>query len=125
MYDSRLSKELQGRCRAAWDLAATPHLFNALHEEAPEPELREEARKDPHGFLRARGVKVPDGLKVTFIDFQGPRKPTPDYEFFTIRQFDCRTYYIEGRDEEGNRTIEEVEICWGLEIIPHPLPPIA
>jgi hypothetical protein len=48
--------------------------------------------------------------------------PAPDHEFFTIRLTRCRTYWVSERDRRG---YEQLEFCWGFEIIPHPIPPTA
>jgi hypothetical protein len=45
--------------------------------------------------------------------------PTPDHESFTIRLFNCRTYWVKKRDEPG---YEQVELCRGFEIVPYPVP---
>ena len=122
---SQLPEELQHQYRAARELAqGATRLLDGLHDEGGYAELREEAMKDPSGFLERRGLTVPDELQLRFLDFPGrrPRKPGPDFEAFTIRQFDCRTYWLWETDDDGNRTIQEVQICWGFEIVPHPFP---
>lgn len=82
----------------------------------------------PREFLAAVGVQVPDHLDVTIV--RGPHglppvlgKFGPDFEFFSIRQFDCRTYWVAKVDEEGKVVgYEEQEVCWGFEITPRFLP---
>jgi hypothetical protein len=46
-------------------------------------------------------------------------RPVPDYEFFTIRLTRCRTWCVKKKDGPG---YEKVEVCFGWEIIPNPLP---
>jgi hypothetical protein len=43
----------------------------AFSEAAESPELWEEARRDPASFLEARGVALPEGLRVVFRDVDG------------------------------------------------------
>lgn len=118
----QLPKELHETYRLADGLARKVGALGDLHDEGRDAELREEATKDPHDFLAARGIDVPEGLRVSFLDFPPPRMPGPEFESFTIRQFDCRTYWRWTTDDDGNRTIEEVQICWGWEIVPSRLP---
>jgi hypothetical protein len=87
----------------------------------------------PREFLAGAGVQVPGHLEVTIIrgDPVRPAVPArfgPDFEFFSLRQLDCRTYWVAKKDENGNVVgYEEQEICWGFEITPRFLPggPIA
>ncbi len=99
-------------------------LIGALNSVIREPELWEEASREPGTFLRSRGVEIPEGLGVTFIDDPTRGRPTPDFEFFTFRLFNCRTYWL--KRDDGS-CCEQVEICRGFEIVPNlpPGPPIA
>lgn len=114
-----LPKELAEREALAVELAARDELVRALNDAARDPSLWNEVEREPGEFLRARGIDVPEGLSVEFLTDPAGR-PAPDYDFFTIRFFNCRTYWIK---KPGGA--EKVEICRGFQIIPHPLPPIA
>ena len=55
-------------------------------------------------------------------------RPVPDWQFVTIRLTRCRTVVVATHDDDGKITgYEEVEVCFGFEIVQHPLPggPIA
>ena len=77
-----------------------------------------------HEFLAAAGVQLPDHLDIVIVRGRHELPPVlgkfgPDFEFFSIRQFDCRTYRVAKVDEEGKIVgYEEVEICRGFEITP-------
>jgi hypothetical protein len=113
-----LSDELQPTFERATEFAESPQLMEAFREAAREPRLWEEASKDPAGFLGGRGVEVPEGLEVMLLDDPMRGRPTPDFEYFSIRLFNCRTYWVK---KEGGG-YEKVEICWGFEIVPNPVP---
>lgn len=78
----------------------------------------EEASRDPHSFLRDRGIEVPRGLRVGLVRRARVGKPVPDYQFFTIRLTNCQTIWVRGDDGLPR----EEEVCLGFEIVPHPLP---
>ena len=104
--------------------AESPKMLSAFRVASIEPKLWNVARRSPARFLESKGVKVPKGLAVTFVDDPTHSMPTPDYEFFTIRLFKCRTYWVKKKNGIG---FEKVEVCFGFEIVPHRLPggPIA
>jgi hypothetical protein len=87
----------------------------------------------PREFLAAAGVQVPDHLEVTIVRGDPVRPPVPgkfgpDFEFFSFRLLDCRTYWVAKKDENGNVVgYEQQEVCWGFEITPRFVPggPIA
>lgn len=118
---SSLSPRLLKVLERATEFAERQELTAVLHAVSRDPKLWEEARRNARGFLQSRGINLPDGLAMSFLDHPERGKPGPDYEFFTIRFFNCKTYWIK-KDGGG---VEKVEICWGFEIVPHPLPPIA
>jgi hypothetical protein len=113
-----LSDELQPMFDRAAEFAERSDVMEVFREASREPKLWEEARRDPAGFLRERGVQVPEGLELILLDDPMRERPTPDFEFFTIRLFNCRTYWVK---KEGGG-YEKVQICWGFEIIPNPVP---
>jgi hypothetical protein len=54
--------------------------------------------------------------------------PVPEWEFFVLRLFDCRTYWVWRRDPKtGELKLSQEQFCWGYEIVPNPVPggPIA
>jgi len=114
-----LSDELQKLVDRAAQVSDDPELFRAFNEAMRDPELWAEASREPAGFLRSRGIDLPEGLDITFLDDPFRGRPVPDYEFFTIRLFNCRKYWVKKRDEPG---YEEVEFCRGFEIVPNPVP---
>lgn len=116
----RLPEELEERARLAEALAADLAVDRAFEAVIREPEIAS-ADADANAFVESHGVQVPDGLAFRFIHGLTGR-PAPDYEFFSIRFTRCRRYWLKKRRGEG---YEQVEICLGFEIIPHPLPPIA
>jgi hypothetical protein len=88
----------------------------------------ETALTAPREFLAAAGVQLPDHLEVVIVRGRHQLPPVlgkfgPDFEFFSFRQFDCRTYWVAKVDEEGKVVgYEEQEFCWGFEITPKFLP---
>ena len=124
-------EDLRELYTAATALSREPRLLDALAESRRELDLRRQATRNPHGFLEERGVKVPDGLAVFFGQrprFEPRFQPGPDWEAFSVRMFDCRTYWIWIKDPDtGEYKPSEETICWGFEIVPHFLPggPIA
>jgi hypothetical protein len=64
-----------------------------LAESRRDLDLRGEATRDALAFLEARGIELPRGLAIRFG--QNPRAflPGPDWEFFSIRLFDCRIHW--------------------------------
>lgn len=121
--DEGLPPELQELADTAEELANEPELARALHEASRDPALWHQAETDAQRFLAEREIALPPGLTLRFLRLPDSlERPAPDYYFFTIRLTKCRTYWLKKRDEPG---YEAVEICWGFEIAPHPLPPIA
>lgn len=118
-----LSDELQRVFEQADRFAERPELMEAFREASRDRKLWEAASRDTAGFLRDRGVEVPEGLEVILLNDPMREKPAPDFEFFTIRLFNCRTFWVK---KEG-AGYEKVQFCWGFEIVPNPLPggPIA
>ena len=114
-----LDKALSRALERAEALSESREFLAAFHAAAHSPELQDLAIKEPKQFLRSMNVKVPKGLAVTFFNRPTRGKPTPDFEFFTIRLFRCRTYWLKKIDGVG---YEKVEICFGFEIVPHPIP---
>lgn len=118
-----LPDELEEAYRAATELVRDQRLLDALGESRRSIELRREATRNTRAFLKARAIELPRGLAIRFGQRPRPFLPGPDYEFFSIRLFDCRTYWIWVTEAEtGERKLEEHEICWGFELVPHPLP---
>jgi len=88
----------------------------------------ETALTAPREFLAGAGVNLPDHLEVVIFRGRHEIPPVfgkfgPAFEFFSIRQFDCHTYWLPKVDEEGKIVgYEEQEFCWGFEITPKFLP---
>ena len=88
----------------------------------------ETALTAPREFLAAAGVQLPDHLDIVIV--RGPHelppvlgKFVPDFELFSFRQFDCRTYWVAKKDDDGKIVgYEAQEICWGFELTPKFLP---
>ena len=114
-----LSDELQKLVDRAGQFSEDPELFRAFTDATRDLELWAEASREPAGFLRSRGIDVPEGLDITFLDDPFRGRPVPDFDFFTIRLFNCRKYWVKKQDEPG---YEEVEVCFGFEIVPNPVP---
>ena len=52
-------------------LATDPNMDKATDELFDDRDgARQKAKKDPAGFLRAKGVKIPEGAKVTYEEQQ-------------------------------------------------------
>lgn len=114
-----LSDELQKSFDRAAQISEDPELFRVLNEAMRDPGLWAEATREPHEFLSSRGIDLPEGFQITFLDDPVRGRPVPDFEFFTIRLFNCRTYWVKKPDAPG---YEKVEICRGFEIVPNPIP---
>lgn len=106
-----------GMDRAA-AFAGSAKMASALRAASAEPERWKLARRDPAGFLESRGVRVPKGFDVSFLD-RPIGMPGPGYEPFTVRLFNCRTYWTKKKNQPG---YESVEICFGFEITAVPPP---
>lgn len=96
-------------------------LLNALLDDA---NLRTRAQRDPQALLREQRIRLPRGTQVKFSTQLRPTKPEPGYAFFSIRLTRCRTVW---KSDEPGQPPREHTICFGFEIIPHPVPggPIA
>jgi hypothetical protein len=125
--NEQTAPELPDDLREAYDTAAgmvrDPRLLDALTESRMDIDLRRQATRDPRAFLDSRGIELPRNLAIRFGQRPRPWMPGPDWEAFSIRLFDCRTYWIWVRDPiTGERKLSREEICWGVEIVPNPLP---
>jgi hypothetical protein len=114
-----LSPELEESLARATEFGDDPGLAGAFRDASADERSWEEASRDPVGFLSERGVEIPKGLGIEFLDDPLRGRPVPDYEFFTIRLTRCRTWYVKKKDGPG---YEKVEVCFGWEIVPNPLP---
>ena len=96
------------------------------------PEEWDKAMSDPSAWLRTRGLELPEDLTVEIIKQLSTSKPMdpanigmpgPDWMPFTIEQFNCRTYYLPTKDEEGRiMGYEEVTICLEFKLMPNRIP---
>ena len=116
---------LQEPHRAAIEFSENPAVLQLLGDAAADPALGKELEDDPQRLFESRGLPVPAGVRLDLLDLRRPAKPGPGYEFFTIRQFNCKRYWLVKQNDDGTRELENVEICYGFELVPHPLPPIA
>lgn len=125
---SRRFTRLGDLAERAARLAEEPGLRDAVRRMAEDPRQARIGLTAPHELAAEFGVEVPADLRLDFTRPPiGPREPigkyVRDFEFFIIRQLDCRTYWRETRDEDGTVTgIEEVNVCFGVEITPKYLP---
>jgi hypothetical protein len=120
-----LPKELEGPHRAAIEFSESQQVLRLLGEAAADPALGKELEEDPQRFFESRDLPIPEGVRLDLLDLRRPAMPGPDYEFFTIRQFNCKRYWLVRQNDDGTRELESVEICYGFELVPQPLPPIA
>jgi hypothetical protein len=115
----KLSQELSDQLALAESLMGSPRFYEAFDEATRGDEQWESAARDPEAFFRARGFDLPPGLGLRF--FEGAyESPTPEDQTFTIRMTRCRTLWLRTRAS----SYEQVEICNGVELFPHPLSPI-
>lgn len=119
MPDDQLSGELAEHLQDAEKLGRSPELYAAFSDAVDDPSTWERAARDPQAFLSERGIEIPHGLGVEFLDDPFRGRPVPDFEFFKIRLTRCRTYWMKKKNAPG---YEEVTICWGIEIVPNPVP---
>jgi hypothetical protein len=82
-------------------------------------ELRSRAQREPEAVLRERRIRAPRGTRVKFSRQPRLTRPAPGFQFFSIRLTRCRTFW---RPDEPGQPPREVTICFGFEIVPHPLP---
>jgi hypothetical protein len=113
------SGELASLLERADELSADPALTKLVVEGARDEGLRERALRDGPSFLGEQGINVPDGLEVKFLDDPMRDQPVPDFELFTIRFFNCRTYWVQG---EPGKPPKKETVCFGFEIVPNPVP---
>jgi hypothetical protein len=117
---ARLGEDLRPLEAQAREFVQDGRVLRALHE-LPGPDVPREVQADPERFLAGHDIRVPDGLRIRFIRFPGAKTVAPGFESFSIRQFDCRTYYLWTNDENG-RHLETVEFCRGFEVVPAAVP---
>jgi hypothetical protein len=111
-------------------LARDPRLTEALAEIATDPARARLALTAPREFAAELGIEVPANLEFSFTRPQPglPRDPlggryVPDFEFFSIRWSDCRTFVVAKRDDDGKIVGYDTEtVCFGFEITPKFLP---
>lgn len=117
------SSQLAALEKRALRLSENADFLGAFSAATRSKKTWDRAVADTAAFLERRGVKVPRGLKVTFGRVPGLERPVPDYEFFTIQLTRCRSFWVK-KDGPG---FEKVEVCFGIQIVPLPLPggPIA
>ena len=99
---------------AALRFSETPKLHRLFEQLLRDEKLRAKAVGDFDAVLRSQSVEVPDGLEVRFM---APSMPGPEWLPFSIRLLRCRKYYRKTRSG-----VEEADVCFGIEIIPNPVP---
>jgi hypothetical protein len=122
MEDSseELSPQLAERMGRAEELAGDERLMKAFNIALRDEDVWRRAEESAERYLEEQGVGVPDGLQVRFL--RDPMQyPGPDYEFFIIRMFRCRSYWVKKKNAPG---YEQVTVCLGFEIVPHPISPV-
>jgi hypothetical protein len=113
-------REIPEEYRALHDRAVAlverPELHEALGELGRDPEALRRATDAPGKFLSSFGLKVPKGLGARIFALE---KPGPDWTPWSIRLSNCRSYWV--RNSETGK-YERVEVCFGIEIFPNPVP---
>jgi hypothetical protein len=117
----RLSDELERAYELAVQLAENAELQAVFEQAARDPELRLQLAESATKALDARGVRVPEEIDVNFLERRVLVRPVPDVERFAIRLTNCRTYWVRKEDDAG---YEEVQVCFGFEIVPRGFSPI-
>jgi hypothetical protein len=107
----RLPDDLERLFEAAAELSGNAELHAVLARAGGDRELR--ARLDGGEALAELGLDLPKDLDLRFFERRAVLKPVPDIDRFSIRLFNCRTYWVKKDDEPG---YEEVEVCLGFEI---------
>jgi hypothetical protein len=107
----RLPDDLERLFEAAVELSGNAELHAVLARAGGDRELR--ARLDRGEAVNELGLDLPNGLDLRFFERRAVLKPVPDIDRFSIRLFNCRTYWVKKDDGPG---YEEVEICFGFEI---------
>jgi hypothetical protein len=107
----------QEQMQRALEWSNNPELSRVFNAASQDRDLWAQAHEDPAEFLRSQGVELPKDLFIQFIG--DPYMPVPDFEFFTIHMFNCRRMWVKKKDDVG---YEEVEVCFGFEIVTHPIP---
>jgi hypothetical protein len=83
-----------------------------------DPDQHRYALEDPNAFLRDAGAPVPPGLEITFLEVPPRALPGPGFEQFTIRLFNCRTFWVRDKPTLGKPgRWSSVQVCFGFEII--------
>jgi hypothetical protein len=117
--ETTLPPELEEPYARAVELGSSPELFRAFQEALADPSTWDVAARDPAAFVGDRGIELPPGLEIQFLDDPIRERPVPDFEFFTIRLTQCRKYWVKKKNAPG---YEEVTFCRGWEIVPNPVP---
>jgi hypothetical protein len=114
---------LRGR---AEKFAAAPRMTAAVHAALDNPDDVRTAIKDPAGFLKSHGVRVPPSLDVEFYDREPRTLPGPDWFPFVLEFFNCRTYYVRDCDDQAPPLCKwrEESVCFGFRVYPRRIPKI-
>lgn len=127
---SRFPNEDQGRSILA--LSRDQGFQTALFTLIDTPEEWDIAMTDPAAWLRTHGLEVPEDLTVDItkqlstskpMDLGNIGMPDPDWLPFNLELFNCRTFLVPVKDEEGRiKGYEAVTTCFGFKIIPNVIP---
>jgi len=120
------------QARRLFALAGDQRFPAAVSSLVDAPEDWDRALTDPAAWLRARGVELPHDLAVRLtkeLSISRPSgaeitgMPDPDWIPFSIRQVNCRTFWLPKKNDQGEIVgYENVEICFGFEFVPNPIP---
>ncbi len=96
---------------AAGSMMDSPEMAAAFDAVRRDPDLAQLAATNPMDVLLKFGVDVPKGIDVRLI---GISMPGPDWEPWSIRLTNCRSYWVRNKDGKW----EQVEVCFGWEAVP-------
>jgi hypothetical protein len=130
MTVQEMSEGLRSLLERADQLVDSTSFREALRQASTGSKSARYALTAPREFMVEHGIELPEDLEIAFLRSRPPQfsvpvfgRFVPDFEFFSIRQFNCRTYWVAKRDEDGKRVgYEEVQICFGFEVFPKYLP---
>ena len=114
------------------ELSRNQRLQAAILQLMDTPEAWDRAMTDPSAWLRTRDLELPEDLTVEMtkqlstskpIDLGNIGLPGPDWFPFSVELFNCRTFLVPVKDEDGRiKEYEAVTVCFGLKIIPNEIP---
>ena len=102
--------------KKALTVSRQPSLLKAMEQALDNKELRDLAIKDRMKFTSMHGIEVPEGLQIEFSINPEKLKPEPGINWFEIKWFSCRTFFVKD-DPNDPSTWHTETVCFGHRVI--------